>query len=155
MLYNKIIFVALTVIFTLILVMGGIFFASRQSATATLVPNSTATTVSAPVIANTDAPAATFTTLRRHPHRLPAKPPPRPSNRQPRFRRCMSGSMIPFSRPRRACPAAAPGDCMAGRVPSKVTASVNGPAGALQLCALVANGNHSMIVGSGNCVDLH
>jgi serine/threonine-protein kinase len=28
------------------------------------------------------------------------------------------------------------------------------PAGATQMCALVANGNHSVIAGSGNCVDL-
>jgi hypothetical protein len=51
-------------------------------------------------------------------------------------------------------PGSGPWELYAGPVPFTRYTTSNRPAAATQICALVANPNHSVIADSGNCIDI-
>jgi serine/threonine protein kinase len=169
----------------LVLVAIGIFFVFRQTPAAPPVSSPTATTVSAPVIANTDIPAATATTAESTstpaPSATPAPTVEPTATFPPLYVRIntitLSGNQyvvdyetfgyteklpgmhihfffnsVPPSQA--GMPGSGPWFLYGGPRPFKGYSVTQRPAGATQMCALVANGNHSVIADSGNCVDL-
>lgn len=168
----------------LILVVAGVFFISRRTAAASFGSSPTATVVSAPVIANTDAPTVTATAAKTSTPPPSATPVPtvEPTATYPPlyvrinsitlsgnqyvvdyetfgYTEKLPGMHVHFffntvPQSQAGMPGSGPWYLYGGPRPFKGYSINQRPAGATQMCALVANGNHTVIADSGNCTDL-